>query len=92
MFEAKFHHAFKKDLKNIPEVVIQKLQMKIDDLLSNPFACSKLHGDLKEISKAEIKHGGVEYRLAFLIEDSVVVFLMFKKRERFYDYLHRRLK
>jgi mRNA-degrading endonuclease RelE of RelBE toxin-antitoxin system len=92
MYESKFHPAFKKDLKSIPIEVIQKLQRKIDDILLNPFTFSKLHGELKEISKSEIKHMGVEYRLAFTILENTVVLLMFNKRERFYDYLRRRLK
>ncbi|MFH1195671.1 MAG: type II toxin-antitoxin system RelE/ParE family toxin [bacterium] len=92
MYLSKYHPAFKKDLKNIPVEVILKLQKKIDNVLQNPFAFVKLHGELNEISKTEIKHMGVEYRLAFTVIEDTVVFLMFKKRERFYEYLHRRLK
>ena len=92
MHQALFHPAFKRDIKNLPLQLIDKLKNRLDEVLVNPYGFERLKGKLDEISKIEIRHLGVEYRLAFYVQKDVVVFLMFSKRENFYDYLKRRMR
>ena len=92
MHQAAFHPAFKRDIKNLPTQLLDKLNKSIDEVLINPFRFDRLKGELSELSKTKIRHLGVEYRLAFYIQKEIVVFLMFSTRENFYDYLRRRLR
>ncbi|KAF0148580.1 MAG: hypothetical protein FD143_2865 [Ignavibacteria bacterium] len=92
MHKAAFHPAFKRDVKNLPLLLIEKLKNRLDEIQINPFSYEKLKGKLNEISKIEVRHLGVEYRLAFYVQKDSVVFLMFSKRENFYDYLKRRIR
>ncbi len=92
MHQAAFHPAFKRDIKNLPTHLLDKLNKSIDEVLINPFRFDRLKGELREISKTKIRHLGVEYRLAFYIQKEIVVFLMFSTRENFYDYLRRRMR
>ncbi|MBU2507010.1 MAG: type II toxin-antitoxin system RelE/ParE family toxin, partial [Bacteroidetes bacterium] len=86
------HPAFKRDIKNLPMQLLDKLNKSFDEVLINPFRFDRLKGELREISKTKIRHLGVEYRLAFYVQKEIVVFLMFSKRENFYDYLRRRMR
>lgn len=92
MHQAAFHPAFKRDIKNLPTQLLDKLNKSFDEVLINPFRFDRLKGELREISKTKIRHLGVEYRLAFYIQKEIVVFLMFSTRENFYDYLRRRMR
>jgi len=92
MHQAAFHPAFKRDIKNLPTQLLDKLNKSIDEVLINPFRFDRLKGKLKEISKTKIRHLGVEYRLAFYIQKEIVIFLMISTRENFYDYLRRRMQ
>jgi mRNA-degrading endonuclease RelE of RelBE toxin-antitoxin system len=92
MHKAAFHPAFKRDIKNLPVRLLDKLNKSIDEILVNPFRFDRLKGELKEISRTRIRHLGVDYRLAFYIQNEIVVFLMISARENFYDYLRRRMK
>ena len=92
MHQAAFHPAFKRDIKNLPMQLLDKLNKSFDEVLINPFRFDRLKGELREISKTKIRHLGVEYRLAFYVQKEIVVFLMFSTRENFYDYLRRRLR
>ncbi|MBU0661728.1 MAG: type II toxin-antitoxin system RelE/ParE family toxin [Bacteroidota bacterium] len=92
MHQAAFHPAFKRDIKNLPMQLLDKLNKSFDEVLINPFRFDRLKGELREISKTKIRHLGVEYRLAFYVQKEIVVFLMFSKRENFYDYLRRRMR
>ena len=92
MHKAAFHPAFKRDIKNLPVQLLNKLHKNIDEVLFNPSKFDRLKGELREISKTRIHHLGVEYRLAFYVQKEMVVFLMFSTRENFYDYLRRRMR
>lgn len=92
MHQAAFHPAFKRDIKNLPMQLLDKLNKSFDEVLINPFRFDRLKGELREISKTKIRHLGVEYRLAFYVQKEIVIFLMFSKRENFYDYLRRRMR
>ncbi len=92
MHQAAFHPAFKRDIKNLPLQVLDKLNKSIDEVLINPYRFDRLHGELREISKVRIRHLGVEYRLTFYIQKETVIFLMFSTRENIYDYLKRRIR
>ncbi|MBU2636759.1 MAG: type II toxin-antitoxin system RelE/ParE family toxin [Bacteroidetes bacterium] len=92
MHQAAFHPAFKRDIKNLPTQLLDKLNKSFDEVLINPFRFDRLKGELREISKTKIRHLGVEYRLAFYVQKEIVVFLMFSTRENFYDYLRRRMR
>ena len=91
MYQAAFHPAFKRDIKNLSPQLLDKLNKSIDQVLINPYKFDRLHGVLSEVSKTKIRHLGVEYRLAFYIQKETIVFLMFSTRENFYDYLRRRI-
>ena len=92
MYQAAFHPAFKRDIKNLPTQLLEKLNKSIDEILIDPLIFDRLKGELREISKIKIRHLGVEYRLAFYVQKEIVVFLMFSTRENFYDYLRRRMR
>lgn len=92
MHQAAFHPSFKRDIKNLPDQLLDKLNKSFDEILIDPFRFDRLKGELKEISKTKIRHLGVEYRLAFFVQKDTVVFLMFSTRENFYDYLRRRMR
>ena len=91
MYQAAFHPAFKRDIKNLPPQLLDKLNKSIDEVLINPYKFVRLHGVLSEVSKTKIRYSGVEYRLAFYIQKETIVFLMFSTRENFYEYLRRRI-
>ena len=60
MHQAAFHPAFKRDIKNLPIQLLDKLNKSIDEVLINPFRFDRLKGELREISKTKIRHlGGV---------------------------------
>lgn len=92
MYQAAFHPAFKRDIKNLSAQLLDKLNKSIDEVLIDPHRFYRLKGELREISKTKIRHLGVEYRLAFYIQKGMVVFLVFSTRENFYDYLRRRIR
>ena len=92
MHQPAFHPAFKRDIKNLPKQLLAKLNNSIDEVLVDPFKFDRLKGELSEISKTKIRYSGVDYRLAFYIQNDLVIFLMFSTRENFYDYLRRRIK
>jgi len=91
MYQAAFHSAFKRDIKNLPPQLLDKLNKSLDTVLINPFRFDRLKGKLSEVRKTKIRYLGVEYRLAFYIQEEIVIFLMFSTRENFYDYLGRRI-
>lgn len=92
MYEVAYHPAFRKDLKKLPEYVLTKLEALIKELQVDPFQCGRLSGDLGDVFRCKLKAGGVEYRLAYIVEKQRIIILMFKKRESFYEYLRRRLR
>ena len=76
MFQAAFHPAFKRDIKNLSARLLDKLNKSIDEVLIDPHRFDRLKGELREISKTKIRHLGVEYRLAFYVQKEIVAFLI----------------
>ena len=91
MYKVFFHPAFKKDTKKLHKKLIERLEKVTDEIAENPHNCERLKGVLHEVYRHKIRFLKVEYRLAFVIENSEIIFLMFRKRENFYKYLKRRL-
>lgn len=58
MHQAAFHPGFKRDIKNLPTQLLDKLNKSFDKVLINPFRFDRLKGELKEISKTKIRHLG----------------------------------
>jgi len=92
MYEIQFHPRFKKDIKGLSEKVMKSLHELINKLKEDPFICGRLIGDLKEVYRCKLKIKGIDYRLAYLIENDIVKILMFRKRESFYKALKRMIQ
>ena len=92
-FKESFHPKIKSDLKKIDKNVVSKIKtVHLDAIMQNPYASSMLKGKLSNVYSYHFKENRVEYRIAYEIQDKVLIFYyMVSKRENFYKNLEKRV-
>ena len=93
-YRDEYHPKVKPDLKRLDRQVITEIfNTHIEKILREPYTGEKLHGDLEGVFSYHFRKGKVDYRIAYLIEETkkIVYILMVRKRESFYEILKRRL-
>jgi addiction module RelE/StbE family toxin len=93
-YKDEYHPKVKSDLKKLDRAVAREIHDEhIDRILLEPFAYETLHGDLEGVVSYHFRKNKVEYRIAYSVDETeqIVYFLMFGKRENFYEILKRRL-
>ena len=93
MYDISFYSSFKKDVKKLKGDILNRVKSAFLEIRENPYKFDKLTGDLSEVYRYKFRLNKVDYRLAYLINENeeIVIFIMFKKRENFYDLLRKRL-
>ncbi len=93
-YRDEYHPKVKPDLKRLDRQVITEIfNTHIEKILREPYTGEKLHGDLEGVFSYHFRKDKVDYRIAYLIEETkkIVYILMVRKRESFYEILKRRL-
>ncbi len=93
-YKDEYHPKIKNDLKGLDKAVAKEIfATLIDKILKEPHVFDKLQWPMDGVFSYHFKKNKVEYRIAYTIDDEkrVVLFLMIRKRENFYDLLKRRL-
>ncbi|PKM79581.1 MAG: plasmid stabilization protein [Firmicutes bacterium HGW-Firmicutes-14] len=93
MFTVIIPNSVKKDIKKLDKPVISKILELLENLGQNPFQGSPLTGHFSNLLKLELKHKGINYRIAYQInEDKIEIYILHVgTRENFYDELKRRI-
>jgi len=95
MFKERYHPAVKKDLRKIDRGARERIKnVWLPKLLSEPHEGKELTGPLSGIRSYNFKIGKVQYRIAYVLEESdfIITVLMIAKRESFYQILSKRIK
>lgn len=95
MFKERYHPAVKKDMRKIDRGAREKIKnVWLPKLLSEPHEGKELTGPLSGIRSYNCKVGKVQYRIAYVLEESdfIINVLMIAKRESFYQILSKRIK
>jgi len=93
-YRDEYHPKVKSDLKKLDRHVITEIfNTHIEKILREPYTGEKLHGDLEGVFSYHFRKDKVDYRIAYLIEETkeIVYILMVRKRESFNEILKRRL-
>lgn len=87
-----FESSFRRDLKKLPQNIIEKSKLLIEEISKSPLNYEKLSGNLNDVFKCKFKVSQVEYRIAFTVQNNnEIIFLMIAKRENFYNLLKKRI-
>lgn len=96
MYEVNYSRAAEKYLKKIKDKqLLAAFKTAIDKLKIDPYIGTQKVGDLQGIFGYDVKHGGVNYELAYRIykeNGHLIVVILAGTRENFYDELKRILK
>jgi len=92
-FKEAFHPKIKSDLKKIDKNAVIKIKnIHLNNILNNPYKYNNLKGKLTNLYSYHFKENSVDYRIAYDIEDNIVIFYyMIGKRENFYKNIQTRL-
>lgn len=93
-YKDEYHPKLRSDLKKLDKAVVREIHdIHLDKILNEPYIYEKLHEELEGILSYHFRKNKVDYRIAYLIDESkkVVYILMIGKRESFYEILERRL-
>lgn len=88
MYDYQLEPSIKRDLKKIKDARLKgKVLEAIEAVRANPPCGVDKTGNLKGFAAYRFSLGGVSYRLGYFIieEEELVVFLLFGKREDFYE-------
>ena len=94
MYKDLYHPKVRKDLKKIDPPIRQVIQQKhISQILANPDISDSLLGDLQGIRSYHLSEAGVQFRIAYFVDDqdNTVYFQMIAKRSDFYSLLKKRI-
>ncbi len=93
IFKEEFHPKIKSDLKKIDKNAVEKIKtIHLNKILENPFNNDSLKGKLTHLYSYHFKENSVDYRIAYEVRDSVVIFYyMIGKRENFYKNIQTRV-
>jgi mRNA interferase RelE/StbE len=93
MYEVNYSKAAEKYLKKIKDKTLKStIKAAIDKICIDPYIGTQKVGDLRGIFGYDIKHGGINYELAYRIyedDDKLVVVVLAGTRENFYEELKR---
>ncbi len=95
MYKDAYHPQVKKDLKKIDPQARQIIKNKIiPEILESPETGESLPGDLSGIRSYHFRYGKQQYRIAYIIDDKIMVIViqMIAKRGDFYTVLKKRIK
>jgi len=96
MHEVSYSKAAEKYLKKIRDKhLLSAFKVAIDRLKEDPYIGTQKVGDLRGIFGYDVKHGGINYELAYRIyeeDNKYVVVILAGTRENFYDELKRLVK
>ena len=96
MYEISYSGAAKRYLKKIKDKqLLSAFKGAIDKLKIDPYIGSQKVGDLRGIFGYDVKHGGINYELAYRIyekDNQYVVVILAGTRENFYEELKRLIK
>lgn len=81
----------KKSAKKLPKEVKEVVISESEALKKNPYLGSKLSGSLHFLYSLHVKVGGVDYRVAYTIDENkkIITVHLVQKREGFYERLKR---
>ena len=88
MYDYQLEPSIKRDLKKIKDARLKdKVLEAIEAVRADPSRGVDKTGNLKGFAAYRFSQGGVSYRLGYFIieEEDLVVFLLFGKREDFYE-------
>lgn len=91
MFKLVVTPSAKRSLKKLPRSVREDLLKSAQILVDNPLSGEKLTGALNFLYSFHFKSGGVEYRLAYTIDEKqkLIIIHFSHTRENFYDKIRR---
>jgi len=96
MYEVSYSGAAEKYLKKIRDKqLLAAFKAAIDKLKIDPYIGTQKVGDLRGIFGYNVKHGGINYELAYRIYEEnsqLIVVILAGTRENFYEELKRMLK
>lgn len=93
-YAKEYHPQVKKDIKRLDKQVVDKIHdVCIPEIVNNPQSGSPLTGNLSGVRSYHFGCNGVQYRIAYLVNDQIVtiLFLAISKRENFYELLKNRM-
>lgn len=89
-----YHPRVKSDVKRLDKSVARDIySVHLSKILHAPRTGEKLYGDLEGVFSYHFRKNNVDYRIAYMIDDTakIVYVVMIGKRESFYEILQRRL-
>jgi len=93
MYDVKYARPAEKYLKKIKDKSLRtSFKTAIDELKEDPYIGTQKVGDLRGIYGYDVKHGGINYEIAYRIyEDNgqLIVVILAGTRENFYEELKR---
>lgn len=94
MYEVVILNSAAKQLRNLDKSVKNRIIAALKQIAENPWSGERLKGDLAAVYSYHLKVAGVEYRIAYQIEEQeiVVVVIQIGTRENFYEELKKRMK
>jgi mRNA interferase RelE/StbE len=96
MYDVKYARPAEKYLKKIKDKSLRtSFKTAIDELKEDPYIGTQKVGDLRGIYGYDVKHGGINYEIAYRIyEDNgqLIVVILAGTRENFYEELKRLVK
>jgi len=86
-------NSVKKDIKKLDKPVISKILDLLENLGQDPFRGTPLTGYFSNLLKLELLHKGIQYRIAYQVNEKriEIYILHVGTRENFYDELKRRI-
>ncbi len=93
MYEIYFGTAVKKDLKNLPKNISDKVESVFTILSKNPLLGDALKGEFLGYLSYHFKYKNTEYRIIYEIKEKelIVLIILVGSRENIYKQLKRRV-
>ncbi len=97
MFQIVITPSAKRTAKKLPKQIREEIIKQSQELKENPYLGEKLSGSLHFLYSFHIKFKGVEYRLAYTIDNidksqKLIIVHLIGPRENFYEKLKRLLR
>lgn len=86
MYQLIIPNQVKKEIKRLDKSLLNSLIVILEDIAEHPKNGEPLRGDLSHLRKWSFNHLGIEYRIAYQINDDRIEVLVLKvgTRENFY--------
>lgn len=95
MYKIETYSAVKKDIKKLDKKLKKEIKEKyFTDIEKDPFKATPLSYEFKGLWSYHFSYKGTQYRIVYEIypKKSVVLIIMIRTREEFYETLKRRIK